>query len=129
MIRAPHPLHRLVVFVILWAFATPVYAQQLGQGSADTDISLWRVFATLIFLAVLTAIAWVLIKVRGRPLQIFGPAAARQIEILEVARISPQSSLSLVRFDGTEYLLATTPHSTTVVEKRPAKTISLAEAD
>jgi flagellar biogenesis protein FliO len=116
------------VAMVLSLPATPLFAQQLGQGSADADISLWRLFATLIFLLILVTIAWVLIKVRGRPLQIFGAAAERQIEIIEVARVSPQASLSLVRFDGTEYLLAMTSNSTTVVEKRPAKTEPSADA-
>jgi flagellar biogenesis protein FliO len=129
MARALNPMSHLVAFAMLWASAAPAYAQQLGQGSADADISLWRVFATLIFLLILVTIAWVLIKVRGRPLPIFGPVSARQIEIVEVARISPQASLSLVRFDGAEYLLAMTPNSTTVVEKRPAKPQSAPEAD
>lgn len=129
MDRALHPKHHLIAFAALLASATPAYAQQLGQGSAEADLSLWRVFATLIFLLVLVTIAWVLIKARGRPLPIFGPASARQIEIVEIARISPQSTLSLVRFDGAEYLLAMTANSTTVVEKRPAKPHSTAEAD
>jgi flagellar biogenesis protein FliO len=127
--RALHRMHHLIAFAALLASAAPAYAQQLGQGSADADLSLWRVFATLLFLLSLVTSAWVLIKARGRPLPIFGPASARQIEIIEVARISPQSTLSLVRFDGAEYLLAMTPNSTTVVEKRPAKPQSVAEAD
>jgi flagellar biogenesis protein FliO len=129
MAQTLHPLRHLIALGAFLASPAPAYAQQLGQGSADADLSLWRVSATLIFLLILVTIAWVLTKVRGRPLPIFGLAPARQIEIVEVARISPQSSLSLVRFDDAEYLLAMTPSSTTIVEKRPARPQSAVEAD
>jgi flagellar biogenesis protein FliO len=119
---------RAATFVAVSLLSASAHAQKLGQGSADADISVWQIFATLIFLASLILIAWVLIKMRGRQLNIFGLSAERQIEIIEVARISPQSSLTLVRFDGFEYLLAMTSTGSTVVEKRPAKVKPVADA-
>jgi flagellar biogenesis protein FliO len=104
---------------MLLSSATPLFAQQLGRGSADTDFSLWRVFAAIAFLAVLAGIAWALVRARGRPLQLFKPITERRIEIVETARISTQASLCLARFDGAEYLVAVTPGGATLLEKRP----------
>jgi flagellar biogenesis protein FliO len=118
----PRPLSfRKAAFVamVLLLPVTPLFAQQLGQGTADTDFSLWRVFAAVAFLAVLAGIAWALVKARGRPLQFFKPITQRRIEIVETARISTQASLCLARFEGAEYLLAVTPGGATLLEKRP----------
>jgi flagellar biogenesis protein FliO len=109
---------RAIAVLLIAAVATPLFAQNLGQGSSDSDISQWRIFATLIFILILISIAWFLIKLRGQPLNIFQVSRERRIRVAEVARVSAQSSLCLVRFDDNEYLLAVTPHSTTVIEKK-----------
>lgn len=106
--------------VMIGLSSVPLCAQRLGQGSAEADLSLWRVMAILLFLLVLVSGAWILVKMRGRPLQIFRPVANRRIEILEVARLSVHSSMCLIRFDGTDYLVAVTPQNTTIVEKKAA---------
>jgi flagellar biogenesis protein FliO len=105
--------------VTLVTVPTQLLAQSIGQGSADADLSFSRIFANLLFLLALVSAAWVLMKVRGRPLELFQPLANRRIIVSEVTRISTQASLCLILFDGHEYLLAVTPHAVTMIEKRP----------
>jgi flagellar biogenesis protein FliO len=122
----PLPLYYLrpavaVLMAALWPHT--VSAQQLGQGSSGADISSWQIFSLLIFLALLVAAALALVKFRGRPLQFFRPAADRRIEIIETARMSVQSTVCLIRYDGFDYLLAITAQSVTVIDKNASKPI------
>lgn len=115
----PTKLSRWFLTAAAMIVPTQLLAQSLGQGSADADLSSWRIFATLVFLLALVSIAWILMKVRGRPLTLFQPLAARQVTVSEVTRISTQVFICLIKFDGYEYLLAVTPQTIAVIEKRP----------
>jgi flagellar biogenesis protein FliO len=122
----PASLHwlRLTVFVTSLAICSDaVSAQQLGQGSSGADISGWQIFSLLIFMALLIAVALMLVKFRGRPSQLFKPAADRRIEIIETARMSVQSTVCLIRYDGFDYLLSITAQSVAVIDKSPSKPV------
>lgn len=93
----------------------PALAQQLGQGTDAADLTAWRFMGAAIFVAVLAAAAWLMIRRRGGNLPIFQNIEARRVKILEVSRLSPQAQLCLLHFDGEEYLIAFTAQAATVI--------------
>jgi flagellar biogenesis protein FliO len=94
-------------------------AQQLGQGTDAADLTVWRLLGALLFIALLIAGAWAVIRNRGGTLPFFQKVTPRRIKLLEIQRISPQSQIFLIEFENTEYLVALTSHSVNVIETRP----------
>ena len=96
-----------------------VAAQQLGSGSDDVNISLWRVIAILVFLALLIAAAWAVIRARGGTLRFWNSHHIdRRLKITEVSRVGPQSTLCLAHYDGREYLIAFGAQGATLIDSR-----------
>lgn len=113
------------ICIVLLPFNT-LAAQQLGQGTDAADFTLWRLLGALFFILLLIAGAWAVIRNRGDTLSFLQKAAPRRIKLLEVQRISPQSQICLIQFENTEYLVALTSHSASVIETRP---IAVSEND
>lgn len=99
---------------------TPAVAQQLGQGTDAADLTVWRMVAAFVFVAVLIAAAWLIVRHRGGALPFLQKPGDRRINILEIARVSPQSQICLLRFEDREYLIALTAQGAHVIETRVA---------
>lgn len=93
-------------------------AQQLGQGTDAADLTVWRLLGALLFIALVIAGAWAVIRNRGGTLPFLQKVTPRRIKLLEIQRISPQSQICLIEFENTEYLVALTSHSVNVIETR-----------
>lgn len=93
-------------------------AQQLGQGTDAADLTLWRFLGALVFILLLVAGAWVVVRSRGGALPFLQNANYRRVKLLEVQRISPQSQICLIEFESTEYLLGVTAQGMTVIDSR-----------
>jgi hypothetical protein len=110
------------------------WAQQLGGGQAP-DISLVRIGAALA-VCVLAAIALALTLRRraGRaPLNLTGwrrgLARGRRIEVVEARRLSPTADVSILRCEGTEYLLLSGPGGHAVLREWQAESAAVAGDD
>jgi hypothetical protein len=114
---------------VLWAQGAR--AQQLGGGGGGTDISMVRILAALaVCCAAAFALAIVLRKRSLRPgagklagaakLGWLGGAftGSSRIQVIESRRLSPFADISLVRCDGTEYLLASGPGGHQILRSR-----------
>jgi flagellar biogenesis protein FliO len=123
---AQHVSHLIRFTICLSALLAPhiILAQQLGQRSANETITAPQIFSLFIFLLILGLVAWLLIKLRGKPQLFFKPLADQRIEIVETNRVTVQSTLCLVRVGGHEYLLGITPHTVVVIDKVPSEDIS-----
>lgn len=110
-----------LLFAFVWAVTlmeVPLLAQNLAGGSDRADLSAWRAIAVLLFLALLCAAAWCLVRRAGGTLPLWQGRHARQIEVLEVARVAPQASLCLARMGDKEFLIAFTAQGATLIETR-----------
>lgn len=109
-----------LVFVFAVLSAAPVLAQRLGGGNVDGGLSPWRVIATLVFLALICAVAWFVVRKKGGTLPLWQGSDNRRIQIVEITRVAPQSSLCLARYDGKDILLAFTAQGVTVIDTKIA---------
>jgi flagellar biogenesis protein FliO len=92
----------------------PALAQRLGQGTG-TEVPVWRVLGALAFCLLLAGAAAVLLKrrLRGPGRVAFG--RARRLQLVESLRLSHQIDLCVVSCDGTEFMLAASPHGATLI--------------
>lgn len=89
----------------------PAMAQTLGQGQ-DGGVSLWRViFALLLCLALAVAGAFaVRSRTAGSGALLLKPSLhRRRLHLIETVRLPHQVTLCLLRCDGRELLLSTSP--------------------
>lgn len=111
--------------------SVPLQAQQLA-GGGGADISFWRVLAALVVSVAAAAVLAVVLRSRamGRPTKrkwLSALARPGRIELVETRRIASLTELSLVRCDGTEYLILSGQRSVEVLERRPLPATDLAE--
>lgn len=111
--------------------SVPLQAQQLA-GGGSADISFWRVLAALVVSVAAAAVLAVVLRSRamGRPTKrkwLSVLARPGRIELVETRRIASLTELSLVRCDGTEYLILSGQRSVEVLERRPLPATDLAE--
>ncbi|HYF22974.1 MAG TPA: hypothetical protein VD929_06215 [Caulobacteraceae bacterium] len=113
--------------------ASPAWAQQLGQAQG-VDVPLWRVLGALAVCLSLAVGAAVLLRrrlVQGGALPRLGPGLprlldlrtdqtdARRLELLETVRLSHQTDVCLLRCDGREFILSTSPQGAILVAAPP----------
>jgi flagellar biogenesis protein FliO len=94
--------------------AGPALAQRLGQGEG-TEVPVWRVIAALLLCLALAVGAAFALRKRlggGLPLKAGRP---RRLQLVESLRLSHQTDLCLVECDGTNVLIASTPHGVTLI--------------
>lgn len=104
------------LLLLTFAITAPAYAQKLGHGGG-AEISAWRVAGVLLLCVALAVSGALALRHRqgGRLFarQLFsarGPA--RRLEVIETVRMGHQVDLALVRCDGREFLVATSPRET-----------------
>lgn len=103
--------------------SAPLQAQQLA-GGGGAEISFWRVFTALVVSVAAAALLAVVLRSRtlGRPVRskwLSALARPGRIELVETRRIASQTELSLVRCEGTEYLILSGQGTVEVLERRP----------
>jgi hypothetical protein len=122
---------------LLWAGA--VKAQTLG-GAQSVDVPLWRVVGAFVLCAVLALGAALAMRARvqrgaGAPASARGQAwpqllgafrgllsglgrapAERRLQVLESVRLNHQVDICLIRYDGRDLLVATSPQGATLLE-------------
>jgi hypothetical protein len=103
--------------------SVPLQAQQLA-GGGGAEVSVWRVLAALIVSVAAAAVLAVVLRSRamGRPTKhkwLSALARPGRIELVETRRIASLTELSLVRCDGTEYLILSSQGAAEVLERRP----------
>ena len=99
--------------ILVLAHPAVVAAQQLGRAS-DDDLPLWRVaLALLICLALAVGAAFALrYKMKGgTALPLLGE---KRVILIERTRLSHQVDVCLVRCDGKEFLITTSPRDTRI---------------
>lgn len=111
--------HANMLALGFWPFCA-ASAQQLGQGTNAADLTVWRAIAALVFIGILVAAAWLIVRNRGGKLHFLQKAGDRRVKLLEVTRISPQSQLCLIEYGDKEYLLAVTAQGASIIESRPS---------
>jgi hypothetical protein len=99
--------------VIELILAVGVSAQKLGGATGDDDIAPWRVILILALCLLLAvggafALRWKMQR-SGAPLS-FGQH--RRMLLIERVRLSHQVDLCLVRCDGREFMITTSPRDT-----------------
>lgn len=112
---------RLLWWAALCVAGVPIHAamaQQLGQGTDAADLTGWRILATLLFLGLLVAGAIFALRNSKSAIPFFRSADERRVRMLETIRISPQTQLCLLAFEGREYLIAFTAQGASVIETR-----------
>lgn len=95
--------------LILASLSAAAFAQKLGQGGS-TDISIWRVLGALLLCLALAVGGALALKKRLRPGASILSGDRRRLEFVESLRLSHQVDLCLVRCDGREFMIATSPH-------------------
>jgi hypothetical protein len=113
---------RALLAGLAFAMPGPALAQQLG-GGGGAGFSIWRVLAALLVSLVAAVGVAVALRARNkgglvsRPTWLSALAPVGRIKIIESRRIAGQTELTLVRCDGTEYLVLTCAGTATVVER------------
>jgi hypothetical protein len=106
----------------LGLISVPLQAQQLA-GGGGAEVSVWRVLAALLVSVAAAAVLAVVLRGRtmGRstkPKWLSVLARPGRIELVETRRIASQTELSLVRCDGTEYVILSGQGKVEVLERR-----------
>lgn len=89
--------------------------------AADSDW-LVRVVLALIVCAVVGAVAIQLLRKSGHALGRLGPAAADRLQVLEIKRLGPKSSLIVLRYEDQQLLIAQGEGGTTLLHQRDERT-------
>jgi len=113
--------------------ASPAWTQQLGQAQG-VDVPLWRVLGALVVCLSLAVGAAVLLRrrlVQGGASPCLGPGLprlldlrpdqndSRRLELLETVRLSHQTDVCLLRCDGREFIVSTSPQGALLVSAPP----------
>lgn len=115
-------LRRVSAPVFVMLSAQPALAQTLGQG-ADTDISVWRIVASLILCGLLAVGGAFVLKARGGSFPAFSwPAGkSRRLRLVESLKLAPNAAISIVECDGRELLVSVSAEGSRVLEELPAR--------
>lgn len=115
------------------AMPGPAAAQQLG-GGGGVGFSIWRVLAALLVSLVAALGLAMALRARSkggsfsRPQWLSALAPVGRIKVIESRRIAGQAELTLVRCDGTEFLVLTCAGTATVVERNVLTEVAPDEA-
>lgn len=106
------------------------FAATLGQAPED-DVSIWRVVAALFLCMVLAVGGAFALRVRngnGRPISFpfLRAKVDRRLKLVETLRIGSHVDLSIVSFDGSELLIASSAHGAEVLTR--SKTVASPDA-
>lgn len=109
--------------LLVLAAPSAASAPHLG-GGASADVSVVRVFLTLLFCLIVAVLAIFLIRQRygSRGSSFFSRmgTGSQRLRVVESRRIGPQSDLCLVECDELEYLLLITPGGPLLVKEHRA---------
>lgn len=109
--------------LLVWPALLEAGPGRLGGDNA-VDISFGRILAALVVCIIIAILAALLIRQKGGKLDLktlFGRVdfRARAIEIVETRRLSQHADISLIRYDGREYLLLLEAGNAQILSERP----------
>ncbi|MFC4291076.1 hypothetical protein ACFOWX_01465 [Sphingorhabdus arenilitoris] len=110
------PRIKLFLLAIFW-WPHSAWAQQLGQ-RGDTDISLLRVFGSLVFCLLLAIAIIFLIKKKYPAINFrsfYDKQNSSRLILVDQISLAPQRSIYLIALDGQEYLTVFSGSSATIL--------------